>query len=217
MFQIKKEHLESLHSLDQEIQVDLTGVSEDDFKDKLQKAEIVVAQNLDGLTKEDAGNLKWLHFTSAGINRMPGWILNSDILVTNSSGVHPIPIAEQILGYMLMFARNLHKFMRAQATTEEWMKDKSGEVFELDGKTVVIVGMGRIGEKLAEYCKVLGMRVIGVVRDVNKHQESRIDKLVEVGELDKVLAESDFIVNCLPLTPETKQLFNREVFGQFKL
>ena len=84
-------------------------------------------------------------------------------MLTNASGVHAIPISEHILAFLLAFARRLPEAIRSQ-TRREWQRE-GRPVFELAGKTIVIVGLGAIGARTAEIAAGLGMRVLGVRSD----------------------------------------------------
>lgn len=157
-------------------------------------------------------DLRWIHVTSAGINSMPLELKNSNILLTNSSGVHPIPISEQIFSYMLLFARDMHTAIRAQ-NNKKWIKNELN-VFELHGKTIGIVGLGRIGQKAAELAKAFGMHVLAITR--NPQQEEHVDEMYTIDNLPKLLGSADFVVNCLPGTDETKHLFSSKEFSYMK-
>ena len=80
-------------------------------------------QNLIDLKK--ATNLKWVHLSSAGVTDMAKFLAPTDIILTNSSGVHPIPISEHVAAFMLMFARQIHKSYRTQIEQHSWKRDPS--------------------------------------------------------------------------------------------
>ena len=84
------------------------------------------------------------------------------------------------------------------------------------GKKLLIVGLGRIGERIADIAKVFGMEVSGVVRDLNKKRKSKFE-LFAIKDLGSAVKDVDFIVNCLPGTEQTKGLFNSNIFKKFKL
>jgi D-2-hydroxyacid dehydrogenase (NADP+) len=165
--------------------------------------------------KAVAPNLKWIHLMSAGANGLPENILNSDIIVTNSSGVHPIPIAEHVFTFILMFSRKIDKTFRTQIKEETWKRDRAGGQDELFGKTMTIVGMGQIGSRVAELGKAFGMKTLGIVRNPNR-KEDGVDKIGGIGDIREFLKVSDFVVDCLPATPETKGLFDLKMFKKFK-
>jgi D-3-phosphoglycerate dehydrogenase len=136
------------------------------------------------------------------------------VQVINSPEAPSNAVAELVLGYMLSLARNLPK-ADASMKRGEWMKSKLTG-FEVQGKTLGVVGFGRIGYLLGKKAKALGMHVL--CYDV------LIDKLMnfvnEVGAdsvpLDRLLAESDFVTVHVPLLPQTKGMFNVETIGKMK-
>ena len=166
----------------------------------------------DQLKISDAKKLAWVHATSAGVTDFAKILTKTNILLTNSSGVHPIPISETVLGYMLMFSRKLNLFYRNQIESKKWTRDRvnlRGE--ELAGKTVGIVGYGRIGSEIGKICAAVGMKVAGFKHD-NKVNSEIADFVFD--NVSKLLPASDFIVDALPLTPETQGYFDKNKFEQ---
>lgn len=146
--------------------------------------------------------LKWFQQWSAGAD----WLLKQpeaaakDFVLTSTSGVHAIPIAEHVLAFMLAFARGFPAAFRNQATNV-W-PERDPAVFELAGKTLLLVGVGHIGERIALLADALGMHVLGVRR----HQGEPVPHVQRMGSLDELLPEADFVVLTVPLTEETKHM-----------
>jgi D-2-hydroxyacid dehydrogenase (NADP+) len=165
---------------------------------------------------EKSPNLKWIQFTGAGIEgSLTPQLLSSNKIITNASGVHKVSIPEHILGMMLMFARGLHRCVRQQANSE-WNTDGFEDlIFELEGSTVGIIGIGAIGEGLAVLAKALGMNVIAIKRNPEDYCGGA-DKIYPPEYLHKLLSESDFVVLSTPLTPETKNMLSEEEFQAMK-
>lgn len=156
--------------------------------------------------------LKWIQAWSAGVDKMPlPELQEKDIRLTNASGVHSVPITEHIFSMILGFTRNLHLAIRQQSN-KKW--DTSGTFTELAGKTIVIVGVGQIGSHTARVAQAFGMRTVGV-RHSGK-SDPHIEVMYKVDQLDKALAEGDYVVNILPLTDETHGLFNQARFSAMK-
>ena len=154
-----------------------------------------------------ATQLKWLHLTSAGATHVlfPE-LVESDIIVTNSRGLYGIPIAEHVLGMMLMFARRLHEAYRLQGEgkwARQEMISRFSLIAELHGRTVGIIGLGSIGLAVAERCQALGMRVVANKRR-GGDKPACVDELLGPNELPQILAQSDYVVVAAPLTPETR-------------
>ena len=183
---------------------------------ELKKADILISTSLAVLNSENSKNLKWVHITSAGTNKLPEFVKSSNILITNSSGVHPIPISEHVFAFMLMLSRKINLAHRFAIEKKGWVRNygiyQPGEIF---GKKLLIVGMGRIGERIAEIGRAFGMEVAGVVRDLNKKRDVKV-KLYEIKDLKTAVKDADFIVNALPGTSYTKGIFDLKLFKRFK-
>jgi D-2-hydroxyacid dehydrogenase (NADP+) len=155
-----------------------------------------------------ASKLKWIQAWGAGVDRLllPE-VVNSRVTVTNAGGIHPTPISEHVIGLMLCLSRKLHLFIRNQAM-RKWRRyesnDPTEQVEELTGKTVGIVGLGRIGAEIAKKTKCLGMRTIATKRDLSTPALTSVDRLFPPKDLNVLLAVSDFVVLSLPLTRETQ-------------
>lgn len=156
--------------------------------------------------------VRWIQIWSAGVDRLPlSRLQKRNMVLTNASGVHSIPISEHIMAVMLAFTRNLPQAIRRQ-TGKTW--DSSGKFLELAGKTMVIAGVGQIGRAAARVAKAFGMTTVGIRR--SGKSDPCIDVMYRTNELDKALQEGDFVINILPLTPETKGLFDAGRFAAMK-
>ncbi len=210
LFAVKLDHIEKINKVlpDADVTVD-TSV------DKHIDSDVVISGKLTENDFKKMKNLKWFHFTGAGVDFLREINLKSDIIITNSSGVHPIPIAEHVFAFMLMLERKINKAFRDQIE-RKWGKDyERFNVAELHGKTIGIIGMGRIGEKIAQLAKAFDMNVLGIVRTL-REKDPHVDELYDYNGLDKVLSKSDHVVVCLPLTEDTNNLFDYEKFKKMK-
>ena len=158
-----------------------------------------------------AKRLQWLQLSSAGATHVlfPEMI-ESSVLVTNSRGLHAIPIAEHTLGMMLMLARKLHEAYRYQLEGKWARKEmfaRYPSFSELHSQTAGIVGLGSIGLAVAERAKALGMRVIATKR-TGGTKPPCVDELLGPDKLHlhSLLGNADFVVIAAPLTPETRGL-----------
>lgn len=152
------------------------------------------------------GRYDWVHFLSAGVEKI--WDMpfrKDDVLLTKSSGIHGVAMAEFALGAMLYFAKSFDRFVE-QARQGVWQRTW---LDELAGRTVVILGMGHIGSEVARCATNFGMNVIGVQRTSRDEADSAT--LVSVQRLGEVLPGANYLVVCLPLTPETKNLVSENV------
>ena len=162
-------------------------------------------------------NLRWLQQWGAGAD----WLLrypeaaDLEFVLTNASGVHPIPISEHILAFLLAFGRGFHRALRAQARHEWFSYDRQNGLFELVGKTMLLVGVGAIGERTAQVAAALGMRVLGVRRDPARDVPG-VEAMVGSDRLLDLLPEADFVVLTVPLTRETQGMIGERELRAMK-
>jgi D-2-hydroxyacid dehydrogenase (NADP+) len=149
-------------------------------------------------------NLRWFQQWGAGAD----WLLSRPELVekkftlTNASGIHAIPISEHIFALLLAFARRLPTAIKAQEK-HNWLEQSSHELFELAGKTMVLLGVGAIGERTAMIANAMGMRVLGV-RKNPMLPASGVEKMFDPSQLMEILPQADFLVLTIPLTSDTR-------------
>lgn len=157
---------------------------------------------------KEAVNLKWLHLPSAGADGYTdkASYCNKDIILTNSSGVFGLPIAEHIFAMILSYNRNLQEY--AYNKLEKKWKGIS-ETRDFYGSTIGIIGLGDIGSEVAKRAKAWGANVLAVKRTVTKVPEY-VDKLYGLEEIDEVLKQSDYVVLALPNTPKTQGIISEE-------
>ena len=131
------------------------------------------------------------------------------IAVSNASGYSNEAVSELVLGMVLSFMRNISK---VEERCREG-KDKTGLVgAEVKGKTVGIVGLGKIGGRTAEIFNVLGANILASSR--SRHMDA--PSYVKEVELDELLESSDIVVLHCPLTPETRGLIGKSELEKMK-
>jgi phosphoglycerate dehydrogenase-like enzyme len=176
-------------------------------KKELHKAEILLTFGEDVTADliNRATKLKWIMVASAGLDKMPlTSIKNRDILVTNARGVHKIPMAEYTMAVLLQYAKNTNLLVSYQ-DVETWYKTPF-PINELYGKTIVILGVGAIGERIAKLCNAFEMKVLGVNR--GGKENTYIEKVYTIDTMDEAFKEADYIVSVLPSTAETRYIIN---------
>jgi len=167
-------------------------------------AEVIFAFRLPRDLLARAPNLKWIQVTAAGVD---GFIDNelrqSPVIMTNTSGIHAIPIAEFVVSFMLMFVKQAPRYFDLKQK-KQWQRPIPDILYS---RTVGIVGLGRIGREVARLSKAFGMRVIATRRSAKSGARARnVDLVLPREQLPQLLSESDFVVIALPLTPETENL-----------
>jgi len=204
-FDLPEPYIKKIREVSADIKI-LQSSDEKELLHLVENADILFAGHFSLEIFSKAKKLKWIQTVGAGVNRflLPE-VVKSGVIVTNAGGVHPIPISEHVIGLMLCFCRKLHFFVRNQME-RKWERNEAElmeQIEELSGKTVGIVGLGKIGSELAKKTKCLGMKVIATKRNPNVPKPIYVDKLVNPENLKELLAESDFVVLTLPLTKET--------------
>ncbi len=152
-----------------------------------------------------APHIRWIHTPSAGVE----FILNvpemqqSDIMLTNSVGAHSIPIAEFVMMYMLSHIKHVRNLFSLHPT-DAWKFEDREQLGELSGKTVLIIGLGSIGQEITRRANAFGMRVIGSRRNPTPMQG--IEQVVGADGWRTLLPQADFVVLAVPLTDATRQM-----------
>lgn len=157
-------------------------------------------------------NLCWLQTPSAGVDHvLTPSVLARPITVTNSAGVHAIPIAEFTLGFMLAHAKHMAQLRTAQAE-QRWVDPPA--LAELYGATLLIIGIGGIGQAIAERAAAFGMRIYGSRRTPSPM--SGVAQVVGSDGWRDLLPEADYVVLATPLTPETRGMFDAAALERMK-
>ena len=156
-------------------------------------------------------SLRWVQLCSTGFSdNITPQILDGSVTLTNAPGLHTVPIAESVMAAMLDHAKRL-KQRRIDQQNRAWNRLNNDELF---GRTVLIVGLGRIGRRVAQLCQAFDMNVIGTKRRVEPVEN--VDTVFPVHQLTEYLPQADTIVIAVPLTPETKNLLGEEAFKAMK-
>ena len=155
-----------------------------------------------------ATDLRWIQSASAGVdNLLFPELAASHVVLTNARGVYEEAMAEYVLGLMLVFAKGLDGVLERQAR-REW---QHRETERLERKRVVVVGLGPIGRAIARTCSAMRMSVRGVARTARPGD----DVLAEIFGADRLVdavAAADYVIDALPATDETHQVFDHAVF-----
>ena len=198
-------------------------------------AELVVAKSrkeaanlLDGAdvllgycTQETLNNgmeLRYILNYSAGVDRCTSspLIQERDLLVTNMQRIYGPGIAEHTIGMMYMLTRKLHVFHDRQRE-QQWDRGAVArtQMWEVQGRTMLVVGLGGIGTQIARRANALGMRVIAT-RNSSREGPDFVDYVGLSHELAELAGQADVVVNATPLTPATTGLFDRKLFAKMK-
>ncbi|HYX82869.1 MAG TPA: D-2-hydroxyacid dehydrogenase [Gemmatimonadales bacterium] len=161
-----------------------------------------------------AKNLRWIHSAAAGVgNALYPEMVASDVVLTNSAGVHAIPIAEYIVAGILYLFRGFD-LATAQQQNRTWDKGhfvgSESPLREVGGSCVLIVGAGGIGSEAARRLHALGARCVGVRRRVSQGAPAGFERVVASEQIDAELPRADVVVLTAPLTADTRGMLTAQ-------
>ena len=174
-----------------------------------EEATVITGHHIDAETVENAPNLRLFACASAGYEALPlETLADNGVTVTNASGVHGPNIAEHVVGVMLTFARDFRRFFRQQER-HEW---RAAQADELYGSTVMVVGLGAIGQAVVERLAPFGVDTVGVRYTPEKGGPT--DEVIgfDEGDFHDALSQSDYVALACPLTDTTEGLLGAPEF-----
>ena len=187
--------------------------------DEIADADIAIAWSLRGEQITAARKLKWIHSTATAVHALISDELRaSNIVVTNARDVHGPVVAEHAMALIFALAKRLPQAARYQQQkhwAQQHIWNATPRPHELKGATITIVGLGGIGRPLAKMAGSLGMRVIGVREHPERGCEGA-EKIYSYDRLDEALAQAEFVVLALPVTPNTQHLMNAARLARLK-
>lgn len=196
----------------------VTGLSKQEALARADEAHGVDSRYASPEFLKKATNLVWVQVMSAGVDRyikIDSLMENDAVVLTNYRAVHGPAIADHAMGMLLSLTRNLHHY-REKQNEGNWSRGKAPvKAVALDGKTMLVVGIGGIGTEVAKRADAFGMRVIGTRRS-DKPSPDFIEKVGKPADLMKMLPEADVVVLAVPLTDETQNMINEEAFKVMK-
>jgi D-3-phosphoglycerate dehydrogenase len=188
------------------------GLPPEELVKTIPEYDAIIVRSATKVTKEiiDAGrNLKVIGRAGVGLDNVDAAAAKArSIKVLNTPSATSVTVAELALGMMLGCARSIPQ--ATQSLKDGKWEKKAFKGFELFGKTLGLIGIGRIGTELAKRAKVMGMKVIAYDPFVKTHD------IAEITGLDDVLARSDFISLHLPKTDQSKHMLGKEQFAKMK-
>lgn len=196
------------------VHIDGDGAPDDD----LSQAEVLIrwwtSQAALSKVLEAAPRLRWIHTPSAGVDH----IITSDlrernITLTNSAGAHAIPIAEFVLMFMLNHAKQAQTLL-VLTPENAWERGRDLQLQELSDKTLLIIGLGHIGEEIARRASAFGMRVLGSRR--RPRPSPGVAHVVGEDGWRDLLPEADYIAIATPLTDQTRGMVDAAAFARMR-
>lgn len=215
----------------------VTARTDDDLRIAVRDADVLYSWQIPRNVPEETPRLRWVQLPSAGadhVRSLPIW--SSEIIITASQGIHTVPMSEHFFAMLLALTRQIASLVRAQERGE-WLHTTTASQHrpgELRGRTLGIVGWGKIGDGVAHLARAFGMRVIGtrwsavvpreVPRSITAYADppwlepvkEEPDIVYPAAQLGDVLSQSDVVLCLLPLTDDTRGSFGRDAFSSMK-
>lgn len=164
-----------------------------------------------------APKLRWVHANSGGgdtcLQHIPG-IGRGGIVLTNSQKVKNTALAEMGMGYVFALARSIDVTLENQRARD--LSRRGGRIGKrLEGSTMLIVGLGGAGTEIARMAHAIGMKVIAT-DPVNRNPPDFVSHVGMPEELPALIGQADVVMIAAPLTPQTRGLFNAQMFARMK-
>ncbi|MDP9329628.1 MAG: D-2-hydroxyacid dehydrogenase [Actinomycetota bacterium] len=170
------------------------------------------AQDLEAVWPK-AVQLRWVQAANVGVDGMLfRGLVESDVILTNAGGAADRPIAESVVGFIVAMAKGFPRMFQDQQA-HVWGEYDTERI---SGQRLLVVGPGPIGRAIARACVLgLGMRAEAVGRR-SRSGDADFERIRGVDDLPTAVAEADVVVDALPLTPQTRRLFDPDVFASMK-
>ena len=164
-----------------------------------------------------AQRLRWIHVPGMGIDsalRSPG-LADSGVVVTNSPGAHTGPIADHAMFFVLSLAHQGRRLMDDQRARRWETESYERQLRDLDGSAMLLLGLGGIGRAVHQRAQSFGMQV-SVIDPTPTDVPAGIREVGGLDRLDALLAETDWLVVTVPLTPGTRNMIDARRIGLLK-
>ncbi len=178
-------------------------------------AEVVLAHSLPREAVLAAAGLRWVQAGTMGVSHLLYHEFRERGVVVTNARAQGVPMAEMVLALMFAFATRLPVFVEARSRREAAVPRWATPRFELQGQTLVILGLGDVGGTLAAKASAIGMRVIGVRRRPELPCAGA-HRVVGVDRLREVLPLADHLAVTLPLTQGTRDFIGEAELERIK-
>ena len=186
----------------------------------LREAEIIFTISLRPDQLATTRNLRWIHAPTAAVHQfLFPELVDSDVILTNSTEVHGPVVAEHVIALIFALAKKIPQatlMQQKHVWGKEAMWREGYFPREIAGATLGLIGLGSIGRRVAVMASALGMRVIAVREHIDKGAPDGVEAVFAPSELDKLLPQSDFVVMAAPLVSATQGLLNAERIALMK-
>ena len=181
----------------------------DDAARAIVDADAAFAPHMTAPMVANAPKLRWVHSPAAAVEGLLPLdaLAAHHVTVTNSRGVQAVPIAEHVMGGILMLSRKFTRTLDAQRE-HQWIQNDlvADWPWMLSGQRMTIVGLGTIGQEIAKRAHAFGIHVTGVRRNASAPKPSFVQAVVGPDQLDDALADCDLLVLSAPGTGSTHRM-----------
>lgn len=181
-----------------------------DIERQIAEAEIIFGVHLPPECYALAGKLKWIQSMWAGVDKIVTAPIAPDVVITRPFRVFGQYLAQYVFGYFLADQIQLQRNL-AQQARKEW---KFYQIERIRGKVIGVAGVGDIGRDIVRVAKAFEMQVWGL--NSRRKEDLPLDRQFVTEEVAEFAAGLDVLVNTLPLTPATRNLFSREILEGMK-
>ncbi len=209
-----EKELEKIRSVSKNIDLQMVP---DPGSSVLEEAEVVIG-NVAGSVLQRAKKLKWVQVLHAGVENMPKEMIGHPLVLTNMQRIFAPVIAETAIALLLSLTRGLRQFAIPNFQDKKWDGDPPGDIqlVDLYNKTIGIVGMGGIGSETARRLHYgFNMRVLATDAKALPKPDF-VEELHDPTWFMDMVPKVDVLMSAAPLTKQTREMFNDEVFGKMK-
>src|SRR5262245_48933095 len=190
------------------------ALTDDEASLAIETTDVALASRLSAAMVERSPRLRWVHSTAAAVaNLLPlDEFAAHGIIVTNSRGIQAVPIAEHVMGGLLVLARRFNLMLDAQRD-RRWIQNeltRDAWPWSLQGRRMTILGFGSIGQEVARRAHAFGMHVTGVRRRLDQPVPAFVDRIVGPDQLNASLRGCDVLVISAPFLSDTDRLIRAE-------
>jgi len=197
------------------------ALSDVDASSAIETSDVALASRLSQAMIERAPKLRWIHSTAAAVaNLLPlRECAARGITVTNSRGIQAVPIAEHVMGGLLVLARRLNAMLDGQRE-RRWIQNELTQdpwPWSLKGRRMTILGLGTIGQEVARRAHAFGMRITGVRRRLDQPVPPFVDNVIGPDQLHEGLRDCDVLVISAPFVAGTDSLIRADEIAMLNL
>ncbi|MGI9598560.1 MAG: D-2-hydroxyacid dehydrogenase [Acidimicrobiales bacterium] len=169
----------------------------------------------------DAPNLRWIHATASGVDMfMFDEFINSDVVLTGEKGLVGGHLADTGMGLLLALTRQIHTAVKLGPDAWANRVEMRAKEIELEGLTMGVLGFGGTGRAMARRAVAFGMNTIAVdefpAPADSLPADCGVSKVWPIDRLDDLLAQSDVVAVCCPLTDDTNKMFNTQTLAKMR-